>query len=356
MAWQGIVGHDHLVERFRRSLTHGRLATTFLFVGPEGIGKRTFALKLAQSLLCVESSEVDLDPCGRCAQCQQVLSDSHPDLQLIRKPDDRAFIPVETFIGDREHRMRTGLCHFISLTPAGGRRRIAIVDDADWLNQEGANSLLKTLEEPSPGALIILVSTSLQRQLPTIRSRSQVIQFRPLSESQVAECLLEQDLASDADEAALMAARSDGSVSLAVTASQPNIIEFRQQLFEELSREAIDRKGLSKLISGFMEESGKENAAKRRQLRIVATASMDFYRQLAKQLAGESGSANTDWQTAISRIVEHGGVSVDTAVAQIERCMDAMQQINSNANLGLLIDALVSDLAKMTRTGNPAVA
>lgn len=140
----GIRGHDAVVEQFRRSLQQGRLATTFLFVGPEGVGKRTFAKQLAKSMLCSTRDESELNPCCQCPECLQVDSDTHPDLQLIRKPDERAFIPVETFIGDREHRMRAGLCHFISLTPSSGKRRIAIIDDADWLNQEGANSLLKT--------------------------------------------------------------------------------------------------------------------------------------------------------------------------------------------------------------------
>ena len=94
MTWQGIIGHDRLVDQFRRSLEHRRLATTFLFVGPDGIGKRTFALKLAQAMLCSQSREEERNPCGTCADRKQVTTDSHPDLQLIRKPDDKAYIPV----------------------------------------------------------------------------------------------------------------------------------------------------------------------------------------------------------------------------------------------------------------------
>ena len=68
MSWQGIVGHDHLVDQFRRCIQQQRLATTFLFVGPEGIGKRTFALKLAQSRLCGRVPELELKPCGACPE------------------------------------------------------------------------------------------------------------------------------------------------------------------------------------------------------------------------------------------------------------------------------------------------
>ena len=119
---------------------------------------------------------------------------THPDVHLLARPADKAFIPVELFIGDKEHRMREGLCYDISLKPYSGRRKVAIIDDADYFNKEGANCLLKTLEEPPPKSVLILIGTSEQRQLPTIRSRCQVVRFRPLAESDVAEILVEQGL------------------------------------------------------------------------------------------------------------------------------------------------------------------
>src|SRR5437763_1729385 len=105
MSWQSIRGHDAVVENFRRALARGRLASTFLFVGPAGIGKKAFALKLAQGLLCERVSEERLEPCGECASCRQVLSRSHPDVESLAKPADKAFIPVELLIGDADHRM-----------------------------------------------------------------------------------------------------------------------------------------------------------------------------------------------------------------------------------------------------------
>ena len=192
-----IVGHEHVFETFRRALQQRRLASTFLFVGPPGIGKWTTALSLAQALLCESTSPDELQACGACPGCQLVAARTHPDLLLIQKPDDKNFIPVESFIGDREHRMREGLCHDIALKPFRGGRKIAIIDDADYLNQEGANCLLKTLEEPPADSLIILIGTSQQRQLPTIRSRCQIIRFGPLTDVQVATLLADTDLLDD---------------------------------------------------------------------------------------------------------------------------------------------------------------
>ena len=352
MSWQGIVGHDANMDQFRRSLEQDRLATTFLFVGPEGIGKRTFALKLAQSMLCSNVDESKLDPCNTCADCQQVVTDSHPDLQLIAKPEDKAFIPVDVFIGDREHRRRTGLCHFISLTPTGGKRRIAIVDDADWLNQEGANSLLKTLEEPSPGAVIILISTSVQRQLPTIRSRSQVIRFQPLSNADVADCLLRNGQCETEEEAASMAANSAGSLSRAIQFSGESITEIRRALWSELSKPMLNRNGVAKLVNEFVESGGKEAALKRKQLRLVFDSAVDFYRCLSRELADlESDEHDVELRSSVAKA--RNSISSEVAVAQIERCLDAIKQVNANANLGMLVDAWVCDLAVVTRTNQP---
>ena len=85
MAWLGIEGHDDVVEKFRRSLARGRLASTYLFVGPAAIGKRTFSERLAQTLLCHEAPAGQMDPCGRCRACQQVLAKTHPDMICVSR-------------------------------------------------------------------------------------------------------------------------------------------------------------------------------------------------------------------------------------------------------------------------------
>src|SRR5436190_1587649 len=94
MTWQNIRGHDRVVEKFRRALVKGRLASTFLFVGPSGIGKRTFALALAKGLLCERVPEQRLDPCGECPSCLQVASLNHPDVEMLAKPPDKASNPL----------------------------------------------------------------------------------------------------------------------------------------------------------------------------------------------------------------------------------------------------------------------
>src|SRR4029078_2428636 len=100
----------------------------------------------------------------------------------------------------------------IALKPYSGRRKVAIIDDADYLNKEGANCLLKTLEEPPPDSLLILIGTSEQRQLPTIRSRCQIVRFQPRAEGDVAELLVAHGLCADPAIARAAAAHADGSL------------------------------------------------------------------------------------------------------------------------------------------------
>ena len=127
-----------------------------------------------------------MTPCGVCQGCVQVIAETHPDLLRVGKPDDRSFIPLDLLIGRPEARMQEGFCRDIRLRPFRGRRKVAILQDADYLNEEGANCLLKTLEEPPADAVVILIGTSEQRQLPTIRSRCRIIRFASPSGQQAA--------------------------------------------------------------------------------------------------------------------------------------------------------------------------
>lgn len=354
MPWQEILGHDRIVEPFRRALRRGRLASTFLFVGPPGIGKQTFALKLAQGLLCDTAAPERLEPCGHCPACSQVAAGSHPDVEVVGRPDDKAIIPVETFIGDREHRNREGLCYNISLKPYSGKRRIAIIDDADYLNVEGANCLLKTLEEPPPGAVLILISTSEQRQLPTIRSRCQAIRFQPLSEADIESILLSQKLVESPVVAKQAAARSGGSVERALEATDPALAEYQMELLDQISRREFDTSALAKATTSFIETAGKEAPAKRARFKQAINAASGFYRELMLTNAGQSASGPLAKPVAQAQRWWPGG---DEAAAWcLETCLDAAAAVEANANQATLVECWLDDLGHIGRAGRPVAA
>jgi DNA polymerase-3 subunit delta' len=258
---------------------------------------------------------------------------SHPDLDIVGLPKDKTKLPLELFIGDREHRHQEGLCHRIALKPFLSDRKIAVIDDADHFNQESANCLLKTLEEPPPRSLLILIGTSPSRQLPTIRSRALVIRFAPLETEAVAQILIENGLVPDREQAHRAAELSEGSVSRAVELADPALWSFREQLVGQLANPSPVR--LARAVQAFVDEVGKEAAQKRERLRIVIEFAISFYRgQLCRN--GTAGD-------------------LERATGALDACLSALEQIDRNANLAMVIqqwsDEITDPLA--AKAGRP---
>jgi len=353
MAWLGIEGHDEVVERFRRALARGRLASAFLFVGPRGIGKRTFAQRLAQALLCQASPPNALMPCGQCDSCVQVRAGTHPDLTTIEKPAGKSAIPLELLLGDKEHRMREGLCHAISLKPFMGGRKVAIIDDADDLNEEGANCLLKTLEEPPPHSGLILVGTSAERQLPTIRSRTQLIRFRPLEVDLVERLLVERELVSDAQLARRLAEFSDGSLARAVDLADNDLWTFREQLLMALAQPELASVTVAQNTTAFVDAAGKEASQRRARARQVVGFAADFFRQRLRATLGMEPVGDA----ALVRAVTQGrDVSGESVAACLDRTLEALGQIERNAHMTTLVECWLDDLGRILHTGQPVAA
>ncbi len=327
------------------------MSGSFLFVGPAGIGKHTFALKLAQTLLCETRPETALDPCGTCPACTQVAADTHPDLLTVAKPPDRAFIPLDLFIGDKEHRMREGLCHDISLKPYMGNRKVAIIDDADFMNAEGANSLLKTLEEPPPRSVLILIGTTPAKQLPTIRSRCRVVRFDPLSEDAVADLLMKSGHVNDSAGARRLAQLADGSVGRALRMADGGLVEFRPKLFAALSRPALESVRLAGAVQSLVEDAGREAPRRRARFHQVLDTAVDFYRHLLRL---HSGSAESDDPELANYVNEAAGTipgGAEAAAACIDHCLETGEYINRNVHQTNLIEFWADRLAEIYQTG-----
>jgi DNA polymerase-3 subunit delta' len=339
VTWSEIYEHQSVVDAFRRAVSRGRLASSFLFVGPPGVGKRTFALKLAQALLCEKNPESQLEPCGDCWSCLHAAAGTHPDIETVQLLPDKNVLILEQFIGDLEHRNAEGLCRRIALKPVRGRRKIAIIDDADKLNPESSNSLLKTLEEPPPGSVIILLSTSVQRQLPTIRSRCQIIRFGSLTTATVKKLLFQRGGIDDPDEAAELAEMSEGSLQQAWDLADPELREFRGALLAGLAESPLSAVPLAKSILALCEGAGKEGAQKRRRLKQVGNWAVEFYRNTMCHSGSFAGESPSNTAT-----LPH--IDIETAADCLEICLDALQQVDANANLQTLIDAWMHRLAQ----------
>jgi DNA polymerase III subunit delta' len=330
--WQGLHGHDAVAEQFRRSLAARRLASTYLFVGPDGVGKRTFAFKLAKCLLCSQVDPAELDCCSRCQSCIMCDAGTHPDIHYVKTRPDKRNLLVEQFIGDKDHRNQEGFCHEISLRPMMAARRIGIIDDADWFTPESANCLLKLLEEPPAGSVIILLGTSRSRQLQTILSRSQIIRFGALPLEPMTDLILAEGLAADPAQARSLAERSAGSLTLARDRSDAEAQRMRElfaaawRRVAEGTPDAFDPTPLAKPFDEFIATGAKEPAARRARFRQVLL------------LAGEV--LRDDIRRTIAR-----GLSPEVVLTALDRCLEAEEQLDRNANQATLLECWLDDLA-----------
>lgn len=342
MSWRNVRGHDENVSMLRQAMAEGRFPHAFLFVGPDGIGKRLFAKTLAQALLCERSPESAFDPCGVCPSCVQVMAGTHPDVLTVAKPEDKHELPISTI---------RDLCIDLGLKPMRGSRRIAIIDDADDLSEEAANAFLKTLEEPPYGSVLIMLGTSAELQLDTVLSRCRVVRFRPLEVEALAEVLRERHLVEDAADASRIAALAEGSVGRAQGLAMPDFAAFRRAMIDEIAAgRGFDPSALARRIEAFSKDAGKESAPQRARASLLVGELARLFRGVLWQTAGlEPPSPDPADRRAIQTLAEH--LEPEDVFVLADRCMEANYHIQRRAQLGFLLEALCHDVAAVVRAG-----
>jgi DNA polymerase-3 subunit delta' len=340
VSWRRVRGHDPLIEAFDRARRRGRLAHAYLFAGPPGIGKRLFAEELARALLCENPPDERLEACDRCPACTQVEAGTHPDLFVVAQPEESVVIPIE---------MMRELSRSLSLKAARGRGKVGIVDDADSLNDPpsnhaGANAFLKTLEEPPPGSLLILIGTRSDLQLPTIVSRCQVVRFAPLSEAVVVELLRAQGI-EDPAQVERLARLSGGSLGQAQALADPALWEIRRKLLQGLARPQPDTVALAREWMQFVEQAGKEAALHRRRAALGVRLLIDALNDaLRLRLGAPPLSAEPDDVRLLQQLGERA--DPDKLIEILERCLDGDRHIDRRVQLVLVLEALLDALGQ----------
>ena len=352
MNWTDLRGHTDRVDMLRRSLQRGRLAHAYLFAGPPGVGKSRFARIFAQSLLCERCDNDSLEPCNECSACRQMNAGSHPDFFTIACPADKAEIPISAFCGSLEKRGKEGLIHDLSLKPMAGNRRIAIIDDANRMNEEGANAMLKTLEEPPANSLLILVAENLDAVLPTIRSRCQLLRFSTLAASDVTDLLVENEIADSPEEAAAAAAMSDGSLQTAAQLLNPALRSLRNRLFDCLSAPDLNPLEAAAAMTTGLDELGGETAEQRRNAGWLIRFTQEFYRQTLLNLSGATLSASAvppEAESFARRMKTKGPAGTELVMELFDRCVLAENHIGWNINPNRTLESMFDDLSRLSR-------
>jgi DNA polymerase-3 subunit delta' len=233
-----LIGNEEAKDTLRRLLTSGRMPGSLLFTGEEGIGKKLFALELAKALNC--RNRVGLEACDECSSCKRIAKSNFPrfsdaddnkERMIWSEHGDVAMVrPYKQIIRVKPIRELEREANF---RPFEGAARVFIIEDADYMNDQAANALLKVLEEPPANTHLILTTTNPSALLATIRSRCQAIRFAPVAADQI-EAFLIKDKAAPPADAKLLARISRGSIGRACAADVGDYRERRDAMFAVL--------------------------------------------------------------------------------------------------------------------------
>jgi DNA polymerase III subunit delta' len=230
-----LIGNKQVKETLQRFIAAGRVPNALLFTGPDGVGKKQFALELARSLVCTGPD--NHSACGHCAACSRVGEFAIPEFDraddskfvfFSQHPDVGMVLPFRRNLNVDTIRALEREAHF---RPYEAEARVFIVEDADKMNDAASNALLKTLEEPAPTSHIILIASRADTLLPTIRSRCQTIRFAPIAFEEI-ESYLVNNCEFSPEDAALTARVSGGSLGRATEIVPAS---FRTQRIDMLS-------------------------------------------------------------------------------------------------------------------------
>jgi DNA polymerase III subunit delta' len=225
MSFRDIIGQESAVHILQDQLKSGRINHAYLFLGREGVGKETLAYQFARAINCQEK---EFDSCEECLACRKINHGNHPDVSFLTIEEGQT-IKIEQI---------RGLQHELAFKPYESTRKIYIIDRAERMTPEAANSLLKTLEEPPEYVIIILLAEEISKLLPTIISRCQQIHLSTLSRQAIQKKLTE--IGMEREKADLIARLADGSLGRAIRLAHDD--EFLQvrasilKLLSELSR------------------------------------------------------------------------------------------------------------------------
>jgi DNA polymerase-3 subunit delta' len=338
--WQ-VFGQDHILGQLEDSLRQGRPAHAYLLVGPSHVGKMTLARNLAQSVNCLQGPGA---PCGECDQCVRVARGHHADVRIVAVGRAEPEGPARTVIGigDVKEVLRQ-----VNLKPFEGACSVVIFDTADLMSEEAANALLKTLEEPPPQVLILLLTANEEAVLPTIRSRCRRLMLLPLPKDAMADRLLKDHQASP-EEAERLSRLSRGCLGWAITALEggDGLLKQREEELDRLSEAC--RSGLAARF-GYANELAalfsKDRDAARQSLYLWLRWWRDL---LLLKEGGEEYVHNTDRQTEL--LLQASRLSTAQIVRFVKRLLETLEALDRNASARLALEVLMLDLPTMAAT------
>jgi len=321
MAFKDIAGNSRVKRILRRALQRHRLPNSLLFSGPAGVGKTATAVTVAKALNCKAGKD---DACEECESCKAIEAGRFPDVLGIAPEKEVIKIEQMRFIKQMAY-----------LKPFSGTKRVFIVEQAEKMNEESANSLLKVLEEPPSFTHVILVTSNPFLILPTIRSRCQVLGFSNIGREEIERILAEQGYPEE--QAKALSIIVGGNLEKAMGLDWNEVREKRQSAWG-LFLSLLEEKGSLDFLSDFVFQ--QRAAAKddfERTMEMFASFCRDII--LIKEHGESRFLLNPDLEEALKEA--EGRWSLERTQNCLARTESVLSGLSGNRNLNMNLQAAV---------------
>jgi len=327
MAFKDIAGNGRVKKILQLALERDRVPNSLLFCGPEGTGKRRTALTLAKALNCLEASG---DSCDRCSACRAIDSGRFPDV-----------MEIETDTKDIRIDQTRVLKQLAYLRPMAGKRRVFIIEDADKMNADSANSLLKVLEEPPLFSHIILVTASPFLLLPTILSRCQSLAFSAVSNEEIERILAGHDY--PAEQARILSLLVEGNLERALELEWEEVQALKEESWQLFQAVLGGRRA-----SLFLDRFGSLTKASQEEFERTLELFSSFSRDLL--LLGLGGDVryllNPDYEAPLRDAAAL--LPPAKAMSLLAEIGYVLSELRRNLNRNLLAAAFFSNFGELT--------
>ncbi len=324
MIFDRIYGHKKQIEILKSAIFNDRVSHAYLFVGIEGVGKRTIALALARALNCMNRKG---EGCEHCASCRKIDHGNHPDIHMVL-PEKESILINQIRQLQRE----------MSFALYEASYRVVIIDSAEKMNSAASNCLLKILEEPPKSTIIVLVSKALHLLLPTIVSRCQKIGFNPLPPDTLTEAVVALGKA-DEKRAEALAGLSEGSLGRAFDLLENPFVEERKTLLRRILTFSED--GISELFN-LADTLSKNKDDFKKSLEAAKTLFRDLL--IWRHFKDRNFLINRDLGEEIDKAAS--GLNTETIIKMMEVVGEVQMKLDRNINPKLLAEKVLLEMRK----------
>tara|TARA_B100001964_G_scaffold222035_1_gene266576 strand:+ start:445 stop:1482 length:1038 start_codon:yes stop_codon:yes gene_type:complete len=337
MPFIDILAQDHIVDHFNKVIKTDRLSHAYIFTGQDGVGKTLFTKELAKALNCKND---EYDSCNSCLNCIRIEAHNHPDVFWTEREEKAKFIKIENI---------RNLQNSVRLSPLESDYKIFIIKEADRMNEESSNCLLKTLEEPSPNTIIILITNTITPIKDTIRSRCQIIRFQPIP-SHIIESQLTSKSDADANKTRWIARFCNGSLGDALQMLDDSHYEINNDIVSRMTEPDLDNLVFAEEIINSYLSDGDSLEEKRQILKGILHCILQLYRDLLVVKAVNGNDIQQEKMSLFNAgredcLQKHANYLTQEQIMHvIDEILESIKYIDLNLNINLLVENIITKI------------